>query len=199
MKMTAPGILISPTNLANLKANYFAYLDAALADVNAGAPAHMATWFGALGAGQITTLRDGLQKLKDVARNYKVSATSPTTERRIAWMTRSGDFLHSEDTYAGAFAYGVATIAKHFTLRIYSGFLLAEQTYDWIVNTMYHELSHRVLATADVTDAITNNEPAYGQVHVQALAANNTALALQNASNWAYYINACNNQTNWPI
>ena len=139
MIMKASALLISPSRLADLKANYFVYLDAALADANKGAPTHLATWFGALSGPQLTTLRNGLRKLKDVAQSYKAdpAATKPT-ERIIEWTQVSGTDLHSTNQYAAAYPFGVPDLNKHFTLRIYSGLLLAKQTYDWVVNTMYH-------------------------------------------------------------
>jgi hypothetical protein len=201
MIMTSNSLLIDKTTLGLLKSNYFAYLDAALADANGyvvGNSQHnVVTYFGALAAFQKSILVDGLKMLKKAAKDYTVGGK--TYQRKIEWCLSSGSELHSTNQYAASHAYGVWDLNKHFALRIYSGLLLASQSYDWKVNTMYHELSHRVLETEDVSHSSTGNAPAYGQTNVQNLAAADPASALQNASNWAYYINFCNGQTNWPI
>lgn len=202
MRMTAVRTLIGQADLVTLKQRYTTYLRAAQTVVGGYVPAaHMGPalpganlvtkWFGNLDAAQRTTLSQGLSRMLLCVNNYTVNAKNH--ERHVEWCLTSGGEHHDLNRFGAAYAYGVANMNSHFTLRIYAGRGLTASSLGWKANTMFHELSHRILATAD--ELLANGDTAYGTANCLTLVGESTAQALNNASNWAFFINECSGDT----
>ena len=198
MNLSAPNRLFGRSVLDRMERDYVRFINRA----RRTARAHLATgvagpalpgdtvvtdWFGDIDRAQKTRLTDGLRLMVRATEDYRYGGRTCT--RSVRWVHGSGTELHDRGLFGAAYAFGVTNVNRHFTLRIYSGYGLAATPYGWQLNTLIHELSHRILATADVNN--TDGSPAYGTARCQQLVADPND-ALSNASNWAFYINACN-------
>lgn len=203
MRMTSHHTLIAKAELDTLKARYTTYLRRAqtiagayVAAGHAGPAlptgALVTKWFGALSAAQHTTLTGGLGRMLTCVARYSVNGGKPQ-ERHVEWCLQSGTDLHNVNLFAAAYAYGVGNMNRHFTLRIYAGRGLSARSLGWKANTMFHELSHRILATAD--ENLASGVTSYGTANCLQLVTESVDQALNNASNWAFFINECNGDT----
>lgn len=208
MRITAKPTLVPKAALDDIQIHNTGYLTRAIRIANAHVPGGLGianlfapnpqqemvgTWFGDLDAAQVQVLVTGLRNLQRACADYVVQGKPH--QRHIEWCSLAGHQMHNRNLFAQAYAVNVANFNSHFTVRIYSGLGLAQTRRDWMLNTFYHELTHRIINTDDV--ALLNGDVAYGEVNVRALTQENPANALNNASNWAYYITACNGRTDW--
>lgn len=202
MRIIGSKDVIGQATMDTMKANFPGYLSKALrraGEYVPGAvggpfqPGHylVIEWFGA--QPDRNTVLNGLRRIRDACGDYRVSAKN--YERTIQWCLSSGVEHHDVGTFGAAYRQNIIDINKHFTLRIYAGRGLMATPYGWRVNTLFHELSHRIINTADVVDAVCGNAKCYGAPNSRNLAAAHPDLAATNASNWAFFICACNGIT----
>ncbi len=206
MKITGPILYLTDAEKQRLTQNLVLYLEAAKSEAKkfvVGGEGVVKTWFGALDADRKSSLVDKLDAMILALGDYTVKGKS--YERTVQLCQSSGKEVHSDSQTAASFSLGVKNINSHFTLRVYVGLLFKKRTYDDKVQTIVHELSHRILDTDDVANAVcsgADEHKCYGIANAKALAALSPApakpeeSALNNADNFAYYVCECNDLIN---
>ncbi len=161
------------------------------------APQNMALWFG---AGQNVAVNEKLRKMNRVIAD---------AGRTVTFVNRTGGHLGvrhqslynkqllpvgQEENLVGVIAYahpvdrrneaGAKRTETHVGsgMRIYLNDVFFTLSADLRAATVYHELTHKVLATED---------HAYDPGPCQALALNSPAMALENADNFGLFVAQC--------
>ncbi|MGD9629210.1 MAG: M35 family metallo-endopeptidase [Pyrinomonadaceae bacterium] len=138
-------------------------------------------WFGNPTREAINTVREGTRKM------WKTFQTSPVTivlhEDIILHYVQDGSPFGEmeEGSFGGKDVYGYVWNHKAGSgYRVIMGqwFLADPDPIDGAAETVYHELSHKVLGTVDHI---------YGKIQSRGLAASQQRLALTNADNWAWF------------
>ena len=203
MRIVSPTLYLSQPQRQMMTRNFVRYLTRAQGVANGYNPAGVIgaaaaadqtvdTWFGALNQARATRLKNNLGLMIRCLNNYHVNGRS--YERTIQLQHSSGDDTHDRTIMGQAFAFGVANPNAHFTLRIMVGLGFRDATYDDKVQTILHELSHRILATDDEVNAVclSDDNECYGPADCRALAAADSDQALNNADSFGYFVCACN-------
>jgi hypothetical protein len=140
-------------------------------------------WFGELNTVQHTTLKNNLGTMKAVLAN------SQTSVRIVDAPNIQGD----TDYYAQVRGRYNPKMPK-LSVEVADEWKTANL--DTKVNTLFHELSHRILGTLDLGPQQGYTKVMYGVANAQSLAKNNLDDALRNAENYGYFIALCNGFTN---
>ena len=198
MELAGGPLYISAADKIQVQQNLVGYLNNALTDANnyvvGTAAGNVPAWFGAVTAPQKVTLAANLTRMVLVLNNFAVGGK--THVRKVQLSQSSGSELHDSGQVGAAYTLGVTNVNSHFTLRVYVGLAFRNANYDTKVQTIIHELSHRVLQTADEQNGAcggVDGTKCYGRANAAALAAASSAQALNNADSFGYYVCACNN------
>jgi len=141
---------------------------------------------------QRTRLIDELTRMTAALNNYTVNGRQYA--RDVQLCHSSGAEMYEEGLMGAAYAFGVANVNAHFRLRVYVGMEFRNAAYDDKVQTLVHELSHRIIATQDEENAVcsgVDGQKAYGRANATALAGASPDQALNNADNVAYFVCEC--------
>ena len=136
-------------------------------------------WFGASNPGPLNTVRMGIAKMWQAFQSSQV--TIVLREDIQTHLVNGNDpFDTMEESFAGSDVYGfVWNHSAGSGYRVIMGkYFLADPDPLESAQTIYHELTHKVLAT---------NDHAYGRIKSRGLGATQQPLALTNADNWGYY------------
>lgn len=140
-------------------------------------------WFGDLDQAQVTTLRDNLTLMRTVL-------THPQASVRIV---DAPMIPHDR-------AYYAQVRGQYNALRPVLSIEVADQwpgaNLDTKVNTLFHELSHRILGTVDLGPADGYPQMMYGVANAQHLATAAPDDALRNAENYGYFVALSNGLVN---
>ena len=136
-------------------------------------------WFGNPDRAAVSTVREGARKIWHAFRSSKV--TIALREEIVTHIVQTNPFAPMEDHFKGSEVYGFVWNHKAGSgYRVIMGqwFLSDPDPIEGAAQTIYHELSHKVLGTVD---------HAYGKIKSRGFAAAQQNLALTNADNWAWY------------
>jgi hypothetical protein len=191
VKLTVPTYILSKVDAQTVQASLVGYVLTAkqeAAKTTAGAQQLKSEWFGALSAGQLATLKGNLARMH---------AIITVASLRIVQAPRIHD-PKSDDHYDSFNAQNrMAVVPQNnsFSIEIAKGFY--EMTLDRKINTLCHEFSHRIIATDDVDYDFGGGEvTVYGAKLASRLAAASPDDALNNATNYGYYITTVNGLVN---
>jgi len=199
MKLLAKPFYVSAVDKQHIQQNLITYIQNARTEANNYNPggaggANVTANFGNLSAAQKATLVANCDRMIQALENYTVGGKS--CEREVQISESSGAEMHSPSQVGAAYPYGVTDKNKHFTLRVYVGMKFRNAGRDDKYHLIVHELSHRILGTADVENAVcggVDGTKCYLRANVTALAGASPDDALNNADSWAYFVDACNN------
>ncbi len=137
-------------------------------------------WFGTPTPAAIATVKGGVNKLWQAFQSSQV--TIVLREDIQTHIVNGADpFDEMQESFSGADVYGFVWNHKAGSgYRVIMGevFLGDPDPLEGAAQTIYHELTHKVLATKD---------HAYGKIKSRGFAAAQQHLALTNADNWAWY------------
>jgi hypothetical protein len=136
-------------------------------------------WFGKPDRAAIETVREGARKMWHAFKSSKV--TIVLREDIVTHIVQTDPFAPMKDHFKGSDVYGFVWNHKAGSgYRVIMGqwFLADPDPIEGAAQTIYHELSHKVLGTVD---------NAYGKIKSRGFAAAQQNLALTNADNWGYY------------
>lgn len=157
--------------------------NAAIATINRDAKEQerFQRWFGTPTTQAVDTVRQGLQKM------WMTFQSSPVTivlreDITLHLVNGRDPFGEMEDgDFTGADVYGFVfthQAGRGYRIIMGSWFLDDADPIEGAAQTVYHELTHKVLKTVD---------HAYGKIKCRGFAAANQGNALRNADNWAFY------------
>ncbi|MFM0123437.1 M35 family metallo-endopeptidase [Paraburkholderia sp. RL18-101-BIB-B] len=152
----------------------------ATVDGNAAEEQRFQRWFGAPTPQAVATVKQGLQQMLDAFSSSPV--TIVLREDVTVHIVNGNDpFDEMEQGFKGDGVYGY--VWNHHAgsgYRIIMGkwFLADPDPLEGAAQTIYHELTHKVLKTQDHV---------YGKIKCRGLSATNQAHALTNADSWAFY------------
>jgi len=199
MKLKAKPFYVDATDKQHIEQNLITYIRNARTAANnynpgGGAAGPVTANFGNLSANQKATLVAKLDRMILALGNYTFGGK--TFEREVEICESSGTELYSSGQVGAAYASGVADVNKHFKLRVYVGMTFRNAGQEDKYHLIVHELSPRILATADVDNAVcsgVDGTKCYLRAKVTALAGASPDDALNNADSFAYFVDACNN------
>lgn len=140
-------------------------------------------WFGILDANQQATLVANLALMRTVLLHPQASV-------RII----DAPMIHGDRDYYAQVRGRYNARMPRLSVEVADEWRAANL--DTKVNSLFHELSHRILGTLDVGPTEGYPEDMYGLDNAQHLAANAPDDALRNAENYGYFIALCNGYVN---
>lgn len=139
-------------------------------------------WFGGPDAERVAKVRDGLQKMRQAFTGNKVTLANRADI--LVHLVNGNDPLDSmvATDVKGSNVYGYVWGGQHTGsgYRVIMGkwFLQDPDPIEGAAQTVYHELTHKVLRTVD---------HGYGKIKSRGFATSQPQKAIENADNWAFY------------
>lgn len=147
---------------------------------NGAEEARFQRWFGAPTPHALNTVSQGLQKMLSAFRSNRISIVL-REDVTIHIVNGDDPFDKMEEGFSGSSVYGYVwnhSAGSGYRIIMGKWFLADQDPIEGAAQTIYHELTHKVLHTTD---------HAYGKIKCRGFSATNQAKALTNADNWAFY------------
>lgn len=138
-------------------------------------------WFGPVDPARVAYVRDGLQRLRQTFTSSKVTLVN-RADIHVHVVNGDDPFGPMIDTgIGGSNVYGFVWgnhAGSGYRVIMGKWFLQDPDPIEGAAQTIYHELTHKVLKTVD---------HGYGKIKSRGFATAQAQRALENADNWAYY------------